>query len=479
MRNVNLLLLSLFFVFNGCFLDAQNVVTTEYLGQRTKAVLTSQFGAFIQNGVKLYKITYTTPDIHGQLDTASGLFVVPQREQTISYPTLVYEHGTVDGPQDVPSNQQGGYELALFFSGLGYATIAPDYLGAGEARGFHPYIHAASEASASVDMLRAVHAHAPEMDIYLNDQLFITGYSQGGHASMALHRYIETEATNEFTVTAAAHMSGPYSVSEVMLDLILSDEAYGTVAYLPNVVLSFNEVYGLYNNLEEIFKPQYVEDIQAFRDGTIGLFTLNGILLNQLITEYGASVTKHLLQDSIIAILEDPSNNHPLHLALRDNDVYEWAPQQPTRMFYCMADDQVNYRNAIIADSVMQTLNAVDVAISDVNSGADHGGCVGPATFNTLLFFAGFADWVVDTKDGLQDLDVAIFPNPAQQYIYINGLKNTTQVHLFSITGEQILSKNLSVNDNELSLQNIPNGVYFLTLNNNKGQLIRKIVVER
>lgn len=479
MRTLTLLLFSLASVLSLSYLNAQEVIATDLLGQRTKFSLTTQFGAFIQNGVKLYKITYTTPDIHGQLDTASGLFIVPQREQLISYPTLVYHHGTVDGPQDVPSNLQGGYELALYFAGLGYATIAPDFLGAGEARGFHPYVHAASEASASADMLRAVRTYAPEMDVHLNDQLFITGYSQGGHASMALHRYLETEATQEFTVTAAAHMSGPYSISGVMLDLILSNESYGTVAYLPNIVLSFQEIYSIYNDLEDIFKPQYVEDIQAFRDGTIGLSTLNGMLIGQLVTEHGASITRHLLQDSIVSILEDPSSDHPLHLALRDNDVYQWAPQQPTRMYYCMADDQVNYRNAIVADSVMQMLNAIDVAILDVNSGADHGGCVTPATLNTTFFFAGFADWLVDTKDGLNELQINIFPNPTQQYIHIEGLSTTTQTSLFNINGEQLLFTQLDMDNNELSLQNIPNGIYFLTLKNTNGQLMRKVVLHR
>ena len=470
------------FFYISSSLQSQNLITSEYLGERTQAALTSQLGPFIQNGVKLYKITYTTPDVMGQLDTASGLFIVPQRDQVTIYPTLVYNHGTVDGPQDVPSNLAGGYELALFFGGLGYATLAPDFIGAGESRGFHPYVHADTEASAGADMVRAVRAYAPEMDVLLNDQLFLTGYSQGGHASMALHRYIETEAAEEFNMTAAAHLSGPYSISKVMLELILDDTPYYFVAYLANTFLSFNTAYDIYDGLEHVFKPEYTDVIQEFYDGEIGLGDLNNQLITQLTTTFGAPITRNLMQDSIVAILEDPItySDHPLHQSLRDNDVYNWAPQLPTRLFYCMADDQVNYRNAIIADSVMQTLNAVDVDLTDVNTNADHGGCVVPAITNTLIFFAGMAEWstVTDTEN-LLNTNIEIYPTPTRNNLFINGLESPAKAMLFAANGQEVLSTNLNEFDNELNLQALPNGVYFLSLRNDSGQIIRKVVIEK
>lgn len=40
-------------------------------------------------------------------------------------------------------------------------------------------------------MLKAAVTFAANAGITLNEKLFITGYSQGGHASMALHRDLE------------------------------------------------------------------------------------------------------------------------------------------------------------------------------------------------------------------------------------------------------------------------------------------------
>ena len=58
-------------------------------------------------------------------------------------------------------------------------------MGLGSSPGFHPYLHARSEATASVDMLRAGRNYCASNNIGLNGQVFLAGYSQGGHTEMA------------------------------------------------------------------------------------------------------------------------------------------------------------------------------------------------------------------------------------------------------------------------------------------------------
>ena len=125
-------------------LFSQDLISSQFLSNVSKSSLESQFPDLpvpMHSGVDLYKILYTTLDIHGQLDTASGLMVIPDDSDFV-YPLLNYQHGTVGSRWEVPSSLSGGYELALLFGGLGYATAAPDFLGLGEARGIHPYVHA-------------------------------------------------------------------------------------------------------------------------------------------------------------------------------------------------------------------------------------------------------------------------------------------------------------------------------------------------
>ncbi|HRJ15543.1 MAG TPA: hypothetical protein PLI34_11150, partial [Saprospiraceae bacterium] len=123
------------FLAMAVHLNAQQLISSQYKGMVSQAQLALQYGPLMQNGVRMYKITYTTPDVFGQQDTASGLLVVPIRPG-FTLPLLCYQHGTLDGPNDAPSALAGGYQLALVFGGLGYVTAAPDLLGIGESRGF-------------------------------------------------------------------------------------------------------------------------------------------------------------------------------------------------------------------------------------------------------------------------------------------------------------------------------------------------------
>lgn len=481
MNNSFTKILCLFFLGWSFSAFSQNVIEVTFLEDRTKESISAEFGADAQFDVKLYKMLYETPDIQGNLDTASGLFVIPD-DPTGTFPLLSYSHGTVNDRNDVPSLLEGGSELAIVFASMGYVTTAADYLGLGTARGIHPYVHADSEASASVDMMYAMQAYAAtNASIRLNDQIFITGYSQGGHAAMAIHRLLETELSDDFTVTAAAPMSGPYSISQEMRKFTTGDDQYLFVAYLVSTVLSYQAAYGnIYTDLEDIFKTQFVEDIVRFQNEEINLFTLNFQLLLKL-NFLGGPIPKLMLQDDIREIVVN-DGEHPLMDALRANDVFDWAPAAPTRLFYCMADDQVTFRNAILADSVMNANGAIDLDAIDVNSGANHGGCVDPATLATIDFFEQYQEVMVGTNEVFtQDL-FEVYPNPVNDILTIQmetEYANDFTVNLYDVYGKLVLSEIASGNRLDLEVSGLPVGMYVLAINDGTMRGVEKINIQR
>ncbi len=472
-------------LITGTHATAQSLVTSTYLGAKTKQQLITQFNVpFIQFDVKYYKITYTSKDAAGAPDTLSGLIVVPGDDQRV-YPRLVYQHGTSDCKTCVPSRygMPGGSEgdAGLVFAGMGYIALLPDYVGMGDGRGFHPYVHAATEAAAAADMLRASDQFLGA-ETARNDQLFVTGYSQGGHAAMALHREIETQLSSEFTVTAAAHLSGPYSVSGVMRNLILSQEVYYYPAYIPNTALSYQTVYGnLYNNLTDIFKPEYAGFIQQYYDGVISLGDLNTALIQTLTAQTGASVARRMLQESAVTAVEnDPEN--PINVALKDNDVYDWAPNAPTRIFYCTGDDQVPFMNSIVARDTMVANGAADLAATDVNTTADHGGCVVPALTQTLFFFAGFQEigTVVNTQQPGAVYTFSVAPNPANNQLVVKGLMPDTQLSMTDWSGRVVYAATAGFStEMTWSTSGFPAGTYLLKLTGPDGRTgVQQVVVQ-
>lgn len=326
-------------------------------------------------------------------------------------------------------------------------------------------------------MLFAARQYADQNDILLNDQLFVTGYSQGGHAAAAAHRALQETYSDEFTVTASAPMSGPYSISGEMRDVILSDNEYFFPAYAPNTILSYDYVYDLFDEVGEVFKEPYATVISQFYENQIGLGTLNNLLIAQLTANSGASIARNLFQDSIIMEVEN-NLDHPFNVALRDNDVYDWTPQAPTRLIYCQADDQVVYTNAIVADSVMNMNGAPDVMALNVNPEADHGQCVEPATISALLFFAGFQDITVDINQ-LESPSIDIYPNPATTSITVASVEANSRYRLIDTQGKLIQTGRLQDEQTTLDISQFANGLYFLQIEHDQKIFQEKIIIQK
>jgi len=470
-----------FFIFGKTSLTAQDLISAQWKGSQNATTLNQQFGlAIFTYNVNHYKIQYTSLDINGQLDTLSGLLTIPFDETKI-FPMLCYQHGTVDNKNDVPSNLEGGFQLAEIWGALGYLTFAPDYLGLGDGRGFHPYVHRASEAWAAIDMFAAVKTYLDGEDILYNDQFFVTGYSQGGHGAASLHRELEENfSEHQITVTASAPMSGPYSISGVMNDFMLEEIPYNFVAYLPNTIMSYQTAYGnLYDELEDVFRPGYVDDIEMFYNGEIGLFDLNQLLINSLVQEFGESIPIKIFQDSVVTAITD-NPNHPMNIALRDNDVHDWAPQAPTRLYYCKGDDQVPYMNSVVADSVMNMMGAIDTDAVSLGDDLDHGGCVQPAMLNAIIFFGGYAQ--VDDINSVFDPSVknqfSIYPNPMEDVFFLESENESGVLQIFDLTGRVMLEKNISLGKNEVSVAQLGKGLYLAKVNFGERFYTRKILIK-
>ncbi|MFN8280361.1 MAG: T9SS type A sorting domain-containing protein [Saprospiraceae bacterium] len=457
----------LLFIQSLGLICAQNLVSDTLLGSKTLGELITQFNIpFIQYGVNYYRITYTTQNVHGMTDTVSGLVVLPSDTSKI-YPRLVYTHGFASLKLDVPSfnvTQNGGEgSIGLLFGGLGFISLLPDYLGMGLGKGFHPAFHAASEASTSADMLRALKLFAALHHVHFNNQLFITGYSEGGHASMALHQLIQTKLTAEFAVTAATHLSGPYSIGEVMRQWTLNDSINNNVAWIPLTVLSYQQAYGnIYTNLSDVFKAPYFTPIGQYLSGTIDAGQMGSQLATSLINIEGSIRPFRMLQPAFQqAVLTDP--NHPYIIDLKLNNTYLWVPLAPTRIYYCSADEVIPYQNGVLARDTMIALGASNLSGSDVNSSAGHLDCVTPALTNTVLFFLPLRqiDTYVSTTEQ-QQMPILMEPNPAHQFVTLSQLNGNGHLSIVDLNGRLMYKEDLHVDQTTIDLSGFENGVFVI-----------------
>lgn len=461
-----LLLAALLLVSINQLLLAQNfLVSATEVDFASSDEISSSVNLPVPYGVRSYKVLYNTKDVLGNDHVASGLISVPE-ELDLFLPLIAIQHGTVGSRWDVPSALSGGYEFGLIFSSFGFVSAQADYIGLGESQGIHPYIHAESEATAGRDLLRAARELVVDLDITLNDQIFLTGYSQGGHASMSLHKMLETEFSSEFEVTAASHMSGPYSVSEVMQDFTLGDENYFTPAYLAWVTLSMKAAYPsqlMEFSIEDIFKPQYIDPINRFINEEINLWDLNTIIISELVEDVGTVTPKDMLTDGFFDLINS-DEAHPFNVALGLQDVYDWAPIAPTRLMYCSADEQVSYENALLAEMVMTENGANDVVAIQNGINLDHSECVTPAVTRTLAFFRELVLFMVNTEDleSKNYLNVSLVNQELQ--IRLTGKNYGSSVYLNDANGGHLKLPELNNGAIDFDVSEFPNGVYFLQL---------------
>jgi len=327
------------------------------------------------NGLEVYSLNYKTIDGQGEETFASGAVVIPAGTEDV-LAMSVYNHGTSVEKLSVPSYGSDELNIGIINGSTGYIMVMPDYLGMGDGPGRHPYQMYAPTVTANVDMMRAVKTYCSENNVNLSDQVFLFGYSQGGHAAMAVHQEIEKSYADEFTVTASAPMSGAYDMSGAMVDVMLSDEPYSVPFYLPYVLLSLQDLYMPYNSYSDFLKAPWDTYLPPLFDGSV-----SGGFLNDTIP----SIPKQIIRDDVLAAFAtDP--NHIIRELLEQNDTYRFIPQAPLRMYYCTADEQVTHQNSLNALAWFDANGATNVSFED-NGENSHNDCVLPSLLEAKVWF--------------------------------------------------------------------------------------------
>ncbi|MCF7922453.1 MAG: lipase family protein [Candidatus Marinimicrobia bacterium] len=278
-----------------------------------------------------YQIIYKTRDKNGDLIEASGAMFLPQNVDTLDLVSV--QHGTTLKRENTGSVNPLYAMDAILFAMKGFMAVSPDYIGLGVSEEIHPYLHAELTANAVVDMLRAARIYACENDLDMSDELFLAGYSEGGYATMATHKLIESNYSDEFQLTAVAPMSGPYDLIGSTRNL-LSRETYDIPAFLAYVVVAYNDIYG-WDRLSDIFNEPYAAMLPGLYDGSQEISDVNGQLPTAINALFKTDFTTSFFANQEGAIEQ----------ALEDNTLLDWGPIAPVRLFHGTADSTVSIDN--------------------------------------------------------------------------------------------------------------------------------------
>ena len=343
-------------------------------------LLASKNASFIiPYAVDAYKITYYTTDVKGERIKVSGLLSIPKKDFGEKSPLLSYQHGTIFLNAQAPSNSSTSASAIMKLAGTGYIVSAADYIGYGESSGqIHPYVHADSLANTSIDMLRASKTFLTSKQVRINDQLFLSGYSEGGYATLALQKSIQDKHSSEFIVTASVAGAGPFDLTEtakILANKITNEKP----AYMSFLLKAYDVIYDL-DNVSGMYQSQYVDTINTMFDGNHSTGT---------ITDNLTTTTANLFNADFLEPLKGTSD-HVIKEKLALNNLYDWKPTSPTRFYHGKNDEIVPYINSQKAVSTMKANGASDVSLVDCPLNT-HVQCIIFYAPYTLNFFSKYA----------------------------------------------------------------------------------------
>jgi Secretory lipase len=361
------------------------LVSATQIGSYTKDQLKTRitainplFAALVAYEVKAYKIVYNTQNWDGSTVQASGLLLVPNVTQNV--PMVSQQHGTIFSDADAPSylgTNSEAYSAGSLFASVGYILACPDYIGYGTSNNVpHTYEHRKSLARASLDMLRASKEYISKNAVKWDNRLYITGYSEGGYATLSLQKMIEEEASAEFNLRASSCGSGAYDKSSFVKYILNTNISYSdeATAIATNrmylwVLQTYDKFYKLNRPMSYYLKEPYATQANA------SIFT----------TSIPTSLSQ-AINPTFLKSINDGTDKTFLD-AIADNNVHDWSPKTPTRLYHGTADNLVFSFNSQNTYDAMKKRGATNVNLF-LLSGKTHSSAINDYLLGTYEFIA-------------------------------------------------------------------------------------------
>ena len=329
--------------------------------------------------VNVYRIIYKTT-VNGKEIEASGLVCTPATPG--EYPVICFQNGTntVDAysPSRFPLNTT--YQMVEIVASMGYVIVIPDYPGFGASAQIpHPYLIAEPTVRSIVDMLFAVRESAKSdiPGISLKNEYFLIGYSQGGWATMALHKALELEYSDEFSLKGSVCGAGPYDI-KFLFQSMINVTTYPMPVYLGYIVHAYSAYSQFTNPVNEILNEPYASRLNSLYTGMLPSDQINA----QLTTSIPGLITSDFINGFAAS-----SKYSSVRSALTNNSVAPWHTLIPLYMLHGGNDTQVNPAvTTYFYDAMIAAGTSAGICTKEIIPGLDHGDGVAPCMIKGLQF---------------------------------------------------------------------------------------------
>jgi len=341
--------------------------------------------SYVTSGMNVYRMVYLTK-IGDEEVEASGLVCVP--ETPGKYPVLSFQNGTNTMHNNAPSVDVTdiSYTLIQSISSMGFIVLIPDYPGFGSSAQIpHPYLISEPTVRAIVDMFYAL-IEGGELRFpgaMIENEYYLLGYSQGGWASLALHRALELDYPDDFNLIGSVCGAGSYNMYNLFLEMISAD-TYPMPSYLGYVINAYSAYKQFTNPVTDILKEPYATNLSSLYTGNLSLDQIN----NQLNT----SISGLFMQDFLDGFVSSPDYSS-VRDALVNNSISPWNSKKPLLFVHGEDDATVSVTaTETMYDEMIGAGTSPSTCTKLIFPGLDHGDGVIPCMAQGLLFLINLRD---------------------------------------------------------------------------------------
>ncbi len=232
--------------------------------------------------VRAWRVMYHSRDLQGNDVAITGIFAAPVSVGVEGYPLIAVAHGTEGlgrqcasslDPWGLPQFAQEFFSfpdtVIVPFVQAGYAVAATDYQGLG-AENHSSFLIGSIEAQNVLDSIRAMRNFDA---VKLNDQTFVWGHSQGGHAA-AFTAQLASEIAPEINLHGIVLGAPAARLQDMVNTILVPDKPSALTGVAMMVAGSWHQTYDL--ALEGVFTPKGIQDLpRVYQEcilGTIAAF---------------------------------------------------------------------------------------------------------------------------------------------------------------------------------------------------------------
>ncbi|MCI1719509.1 MAG: lipase family protein [Bacteroidales bacterium] len=313
------------------------------------------------NTFSSYFVKFNSIGVDGKKIVLSGKLMVPPKNVTLKGIILV-SHYTVTDDAECPSK---GYQLENLLAGLGYALSFSDYIGFGYARLLpQTFLAESISAQSNVDMGLASYNFLKEQGYTFKNStndVWLTGYSQGGAIALATQKLIEEKYADKFNIKKTLCGGGPYDMEETYKAVCSGETSSLPPSLAPLVLLGMDYGYSLHLDFSKFFKGDMLKKYKELYFSKLYTTTDISAALK------GAKITDVFTAD---ALNYDSKIMKGLSKYIKMSSLCDWSPKAPIWMYHSTKDDYIPFTNAENAIAGFKRNNSTATIETDFG---DHG----------------------------------------------------------------------------------------------------------